>query len=159
MNKMAVFFRESKAARFLIPVGITLIIFGILLFVVSKNNKDYIETEATVSKVELYSEESFDVDGNVEPAQYTIYVKYMVDEKEYENELGIMFEMKVGDKVTIVYNPKDPNQISQPSSLLLNIIILVSGVASLVGGIISAVNAVKRQRKLRSQEEKWENGN
>ena len=159
MNKMAVFFRESKAARFLIPVGITLIIFGILLFVVSKNNKDYIETEATVSKVELYSEESFDVDGNVEPAQYTIYVKYMVDEKEYENELGIMFEMKVGDKVTIVYNPKDPNQISQPSSLLLNIIILVSGVASLLGGIISAVNAVKRQRKLRSQEEKWENGN
>ena len=158
MNKLAVFFRESKLAVFLIPLGITLIVFSMLLFVVRDNNKNYIEIEATVSKVELYSEESFDVDGNVEPAQYTIYVKYVVDEKEYENELGIMFEHKVGDKIKIVYNPEDPNQISSPSSLILNITLLIGGIAALIGGICSAINSINRQKKLKSQEEAWSNG-
>jgi hypothetical protein len=57
----------------------------------------------------------------------------------------------------IYYNPKDPNQITQTKSLILPSVIIFAGIASLVGGIISAVNAVKRHKKMKEQERKWSN--
>ena len=158
MNKIATFFRESYVARFLIPLGIILIVTGALLLVIDNKNKNFIETEATVSKVELVSEESFDSEGNTEPAQYNIFVKYTVNEKEYESELGITFERKVGEKIKIVYNPEDPKQISSPPSPILNIILLCGGVVALIGGIISAIKSVKKHNALKGQEEAWNNG-
>ena len=157
MNGIATFFRESRTARFLIPLGIILIAVSILLFVVDNHNKDYIMTEATISKVELVREETYDADGNREEAMYNIFVKYIVNGTEYDTELGEMYKHKVGDKITIVYNPEDPSQISQPSSMILNIVLLVSGIAILVGGIISAINALKRHNKMKIQEESWNN--
>ena len=157
MNNIATFFRESNTARFFIPLGIILIVFSILLFSVGKHNKNYIKIESTVSKVELLNEARYDVDGNKEEATYNIFVKYTVDGKEYETELGEMFEQKVGDKITIVYNPENPNEISQPSSMILNIAMLVAGIASLTGGIISAVKAVKRHKQMKEQEKGWKN--
>ena len=157
MNAIATFFRESKTARFLIPLGIILIVVSVFLFISDKHNKDYIKIESTVSKVVLVKEASYDVDGNKEEATYNIFVKYTVDGKEYETELGEMFEQKVGDKITIVYNPENPNEISQPSSMILNIAMLVAGIASLTGGIISAVKAVKRHKQMKEQEKGWKN--
>ncbi len=157
MNKVATFFRESKTARFLIPLGIILIVFGIFFFISDNNNKNYVRTEAIVSKVELSREATYDIDGNREEAMYNIFVKYTVNGKEYDTELGEMYEHKVGDKITIVYNPDDPNQISSPPSLILNIALLLGGAAALVGGIISAVNSVKRYKKMNMQEESWKN--
>ena len=158
MNNLATFFRESRTARFFIPLGVILIAFSIILFIIGNQNKDYIKIESTVSKVELSREETIDSEGNTEPAMYKIFVKYTVDGKEYDTELGEMYEKKVGDKITIIYNPKDPTQISQPNSIILNIAMLVGGIASLTGGIISAVNAVKRHKKMKAQEESWNNG-
>ena len=109
MNKVATFFRESKTARFLIPLGIILIVFGIFFFISDNNNKNYVRTEAIVSKVELSREATYDIDGNREEAMYNIFVTYKVDGQEYENELGEMYEKKIGDKIDIVYNPNNPN--------------------------------------------------
>ncbi|MBR1413254.1 MAG: hypothetical protein IJ574_01105 [Bacilli bacterium] len=158
MNNIATFFRESKTARFFIPLGIILIIVSIFMFVIDKNNKDYIPTVATITKTELSREATTDQEGNREEAMYYVYIKYTVDGKEYEAELGEMFEQKIGDKIDIVYNPKDPTNISMPASPILNTVLLVGGIASLVGGIISAVNTVKRQKTLKKQEESWNNG-
>ena len=158
MDGIATFFRESRTARFFIPLGIILIIVGIFLFISDNHNKDYIKTEATVSRVVLVKEETYDAEGNRDEAMYRIYVKYTVDGKEYDNELGEMFEHKVGDKINIVYNPNNPNEISQPSNIIFNLVFLIGGVASLVGGTISAVNAVKRHKKMKEQERSWENG-
>ena len=158
MNGIATFFRESKTARFLIPLGIILIIMSILLFVIGNHNKNYIKIESTVSKVELVKEETTDSEGNTDEAIYNIYVKYTVDGKEYDTELGEMSKRKVGDKITIVYNPNNPSEISQPSSIILNICLLVGGIVSLAGGIISSINAVKRYKKMKKQEEGWNNG-
>ena len=99
MNGIATFLRESKVARFLIPMGIVLIVFSIFMFISDDHNKNYIEAEATVSKVELFREESFDAEGNREPAEYTIFVKYTVNGNDYDTELGVMFEKKIGDKI------------------------------------------------------------
>lgn len=159
MNNLATFFRESRVARFFIPFGIILIVFSIFLFIAGDHNKNYLATEAVVSKTELVKEGTYDNEGNYEEAMYNIYVKYTVDGKEYETELGEMLERKVGDKINIVYNPANPEEISQPASLILNIVLLLGGIGALVGGIVSVINALKRNKKMRMQEEGWKNGN
>ena len=157
MNKFATFMRESVSARFFIPVGIILIIFGIIAFVITIKNQNYIEVEATITNIVLQEEEHLDNEGNRVEATYKFDIKYTVDGKEYTSDLDNMFKQNIGDKITIYYNPKDPSQITQTKSIIFPIIIIVAGIASLVGGIVSAVNAVKRHKKMEKQERSWAN--
>lgn len=158
MNKFFTFMRESSTARFFIPVGLILIIFGAFMFVINTKNQNYVKIEATVSNVELTQEAYTDVDGNHVDATYNATVRYNVDGKEYISTLDNVSKYNIGDKMTIYYNPQDPSQITQTKSLILPIIIMIGGVAALTGGIVSFVNAVKRQQKMKEQERNWENG-
>ena len=139
MNVIARFFRESMAARFLIPLGFALIAFGIFAFMSNNKTKNYPKVEAVVSKVELYEDAYTDLDGNHVDAVYTVYMKYTVNGVDYEEIYGQFSGYKVGDKKTIVYNPNNPKEISDPPSLLLVIIILAGGVVSICLGIFSAI--------------------
>ena len=158
MNKIATFFRESMVARFLIPAGIFMIIFSIIMFVVMHNNKNYIETSAIVSRIELSQKAYTEQDGEHHDATYNVYVKYTVDEKEYEEYFGEFSNYKTGDKLTISYNPDDPTKISQPVSIIWPIAILLGGIAALVGGIVSAYKTIKKHQAMKLQEEGWKNG-
>ena len=158
MNKLSAFFRESRAARFLIPAGIMLIVFGVVMFVINSKNQDYIETQATVSKVEVSQEAYTDVDGNYVEATYDVSVKYTVGDDNYEGLLGGMSKYSVGDKIKIYYNPSDPSQITQTKSLILPIALIVGGLASLIGGIVSASSALKKHKDMKNQEEGWKDG-
>ena len=158
MNNIATLFRESGTARFFIPLGIVCIIFSVLLFIVNNHNKDYIKTEAIVSNTELVEEAYTDENGNYFDATYKVYVKYTVDGVEYDEELGEISGYKKGDKITICYNPKNPREISQPVSIILPIALLIGGIASTIGGIISIINAIKKHKKMKIQEEAWANG-
>ena len=157
MNKIATILRESRLARFLIPAGILLLVFGIIFFGASNSSKDYIKTQATVTKVELEEEAHTDASGNRQEATYTATVKYTVDGREYEAELGGLSEYKVGDKMTIYYNPADPGQVTMTTSLLIPLVIIAGGIAMLAGGVVSGANAVKRYKRMKLQEE-WKNG-
>ena len=157
MNKMFTFMRESQTARFFIPAGLILIIFGIVVFVISLNNQNYVKIEATVTNVEETQETNVDSDGTNTTTVYNATVNYIVDGKEYTQTLDNVSKCKVGDKMDIYYNPKDPHQITQTKSLILPIVIIVAGIASLAGGIISAVNAVKSHKKMKEQERSWAN--
>ena len=157
MNKMFTFMRESQTARFFIPAGLILIIFGIVVFVITLNNQNYVKIKATVANVEETQETNVD-DGETNITTiYNATVNYTVDGKEYTQTLDNVSKCKVGDKMDIYYNPKDPNQITQTKSLILPIIIIVAGIVSLTAGIISAVNAVKRHKKMKEQERSWAN--
>ena len=157
MNKIATFFRESMTARFFIPVGIVLIIFGIASFIINSNNSNYIKVDAIVSKIELAQEAHLDENDNHVDATYNVYVKYTVDGKEYDTELGEFSNYKKGDKITIYYNPDDPSKITQTKSLILPIVITIGGIASLTFGIISGVNAIKKIKRMKEQEKGWAN--
>ena len=159
MNGLMTFFRESRTARFFIPLGIILIVFGIFVFIVNNNNKDYIQVESTVSNVKISQEEYIDADGNHVDASYDITVKYTVDGKEYEGELNGLGKYNIGDKMKIYYNPNDPSQITQSKSLILPIVIIIGGLGAFVGGIITAINAIKKHNKMKEQEKGWANAN
>jgi len=158
LNGVARFFRESFWFRTLIPLGLVLIVMSILLFCGVFNNANYIKTDAVVSRTELYEEAYTDEQGEQHEATYRVFVQYTVNGVEYESELGIFSGYNVGRRVKIAYNPNNPTQISQPMGLVLPIILVVAGVASIVGGIVSGVVAIKKNNKLREQEKEWSNG-
>lgn len=157
MNNISTFFRESSLSRFLIPAGIILIVFGIFTFISVDNSKDFIKVEAIVTKTELFEEAYTDVNDNHYDATYTVFVKYTVDGTEYEEEYGVFSGYKKGDKVTISYNPKNPKEIAQPSSIILPIILVLIGIGSLVGGTVSIVRTIKRHKTMKRQEKEWAN--
>lgn len=158
MNSIATVIRESGLARFLLPAGIILIIFGIIFFKTSVQNQDYIKTESTVTSVEVDEEAQTDGEGNRTEATYKVTVKYTVDSREYESELGGVSKINEGDKMTIYYDPSDPSQITQTKSLVIPLVIIAAGIAALVGGVISGINVVNRYKKMKEQEKEWANG-
>ena len=82
MNKMFSFMRESSTARFLIPVGIILIVFGAFVFVANTKNQNYVKIEATVTDVKEEEEIVTDGDGTHSSTIYNVTVSYEVDGKE-----------------------------------------------------------------------------
>ena len=157
MNKMFTFMRESQVARFFIPVGLILIICGIVVFVITLKNQNYIKIEATVANVSETQESYVDSDETNITTVYNVTLNYIVDGEEYVQTLDNVSKCKVGDKMIIYYNPNDPNQITQSKSIILPIAMIIGGVASLTGGIISVVNVVKRHNKMKEQERSWVN--
>ena len=158
MNKLFTFMRESGPARALIPIGLVLIIFGIVVFSINNKNQNYLEVESTVSNVKLVEEAYTDTDGNRVEATYDITVNYMVDGKDYYGELNGLSGYKVGDKIKIYYNPKNPSEITESKSLILPIAMIVGGTIALIAGIISATRAINRYKKMKEQEKGWANG-
>ena len=158
MNDIITILRESRLARFLIPAGIILIICGIIFTNATVKNKDYIKIESEVTKVELEEEAHKDASGNQVEATYILTLKYTVGGKTYESDLGGLSERKVGDKMTIYYNPEDPSQITQTKSLIVPLAMIIAGIAALVGGILSAVSTVKKYKRMKEQERGWANG-
>ena len=157
MNKLFTFMRESSTARFFIPLGLILIIFGTIMFIINTKNQNYIKTEAIVSNVKMIHDSYTDTDGNQVDASYSITIKYIVDGKEYESIIDDMPKYDVNEKTTIYYNPNNPSEFTQTKSLIIPIIIIVSGVISLTGGIVSIVNVFKNHKKMKEQERSWEN--
>ena len=158
MNKIITIIRESALARFLIPAGIILIVFGVVFFGASKQNQHYKETEAQVISVVLEEAVSTDTNGNRTEATYLLSLKYTVDGKEYETDLSGMSKREVGDRIAIYYDPADPSRITQTKSLIIPLIIIAAGIAAVVGGIVSAVNTIRRYKNMKAQEREWTHG-
>lgn len=157
MNNFATFMRESNVARFFIPAGLILIVVGIIVFVISIKNQNYIKVEAIVTNVNVRQEEVTDNDGTHMEDVYDISFKYTVDGKEYNNKFDGISKYNVGDKMTIYYNPNNPEEITGSKSIIIPIVMITAGIASTVGGTISAINAVKKHKKMKEQERSWAN--
>ena len=53
MNSLFTFARETSLGRALIPIGMILIIFGIISLNITRNTGNYIQTDAVVSRADL----------------------------------------------------------------------------------------------------------
>ena len=158
MNKIITIIRESALARFLIPAGIILIVFGVVFFGASKRNQHYKQTSAQVTSVTLEEAASTYVNGNRTEATYTLGIRYTVDGKEYENDLSGMSKREAGDRIVIYYDPDDPNMITQTKSLIIPLVIIAAGIGAVVAGIVSGVNVIRRYNRMKAQEREWSHG-
>ena len=158
MNKIITIIRESALARFLIPAGFILIVFGVVFFGASKRNQHDKQTSAQVTSVTLEEAASTDVNGNRTEATYSLGIRYTVDGKEYENDLSGMSKREEGDRIAIYYDPDDPNMITQTKSLIIPLVIIAAGIGAVVAGIVSGVNVIRRYNRMKAQEREWSHG-
>ena len=147
MNNAAAFMRESSTVRIFIPIGMILFIFGFITFITSSKNLNYIKVNSIVSNVEIDEPEHTDEQGNLIESTYLTIVKYSVKNVEYERSIRGISKHKIGDKLTIYYNPDNPNQITQTKGLLIPLIIMLGGIVSLGFGIIKVINISKKYNK------------
>ena len=157
MNRMAKFLQDYALPRFLLPAGVLLLVFGFVVLRTVDTRQGYPQTDTIVTRTELY-EEAHDEGDSWQEATYRVFVKYTVDGQEFEEELGILKEMKAGEIVRIDYNPADPRDISQPMGHWVPLGMIAAGTGALLGGVGSAIRTAKINRKLNEQEEEWTHG-
>ena len=143
MKKFIQLMQLTTFGRFLLPAGIILIIFGLFSLGSVKDARNFIQVDAVISRAELYQE-------------YDVYVKYTVNGREYESELGILSGIKVGDAMKVYYNPADPSEVVQMrNQAVIPYVALGLGAVALIGGIINVSKAVQKLKRLQEQEEEW----
>ena len=155
MKKFIQLMQLTTFGRFLLHAGIILLIFGLVSVGSVKDARNFIQTDAVISRAELY-QEAYDEKGEHHEAEYDVYVKYTVNGREYESELGILSGIKVGDAMKVYYNPADPSEVVQMrNQAVIPYVALGLGAVALIGGIINVSKAVQKLKRLQEQEEEW----
>lgn len=145
-NKFARFMRNTGPARFLIPAGLILIIFGVILLGFKTDN--YVETVGKVTKVEQY----LDHTGEDTQTVYDVDFDYTVDGKQYSSSFtGLGKAYNVGDDIKVFYNPEDPQETTNAKTGIIGPIAIALGAIALIGGILSAVKAFRKSKELDEQ--------
>lgn len=135
-------------------IPLFLAIFGIFFVVFSNlaNNqtRGYIETTATITRMEKYTVPP----SGTDPAResYRVYVDYTVNGVDYKDRDlgGYASGMKVGDPVNIKYNPANPEQfvwndkVFMQNGVLIGSILL--GAAGVLTCVIVGVNVYKMKK-------------
>ena len=142
MNKLAKLMRNTGPARFFVPLGVILIVFGI--FTLGQNTKDYVETTGVITKVEAC------VPVEDEPQQYDVYVAYTVDGENYGATFpNLTGDYKEGDAFRVFYDPADPKVTTNSrTGSLFSPILIVAGLAALAFGVLKTVKAFQKSREL-----------
>lgn len=142
-NKLARFMRNTGPARFFVPVGIILIVFGIIML--GFNTDSYVETTGKItSVVECFREPD-------ENQEYDVYFTYTVDGKEYENTFAnLSGTYNVGNDIKVFYDPADPEKISNSKMGFIPLIMIAVGAVALVFGVFKTVKAFKKSKELDS---------
>ena len=101
-----------KRLNLIVPA---ILIIGCLIFVglgvVNLNQvKKFPEVQATVTKVE----QELNTAGDTSDVDETVWVHYIVADKEYDEVLQFheVDKLQVGDTITVRYNPEKPNYVT-----------------------------------------------
>ena len=146
-NKFARLMRNTGPARFLIPAGLISIIFGIILLCFKTDN--YMETVGKVTNVRQY----IDNTGEETQTLYDVSFNYTVDGKQYSGSFdGLGSAGNVGDEIKVFYDPDDPEHITNTKAGgIIAPIAIVLGAAAIVGGVLTAVKAFRKDKQLDEQ--------
>lgn len=128
--------RKSGPAKFLILLGLAVVVFGMLMLIFNTDN--YIKTTGRITSVTECLKEEDEAQG------YDIDFTYSVKGKELTgtfSNLGGTYN--VGDDIDVYYDPGNPGNISNSKTGFLPIIIIVAGAGIMIFGVYKIVIAVK----------------
>ena len=141
-NKFARFMRNTGPARFFLPIGIILIVVGVIML--GFNTDNYVETTGTVK--EVVRDQSV---GDDEAAQYNVKVEYIVDGVKHETVFGGMSDKyKAGDDIKVFYDPANPEKTTNSKTGIIPIILIAVGAVALIFGIYKTVKAFRKSKEL-----------
>ena len=141
-NKFARIMRNTGPARFFIPLGIILIIAGVLMLGINTDN--YIETTGKIASVTECPRLEDEVQS------YDVAVTYTVDNKNYETTFANMSgEYKVGADIKVLYDPADPTRTSNARlPKFVAPLLIALGAAAMIYGVYKTVSAFKKSKQL-----------
>lgn len=147
MDWFAKFMRNSGPARVFIPIGLILIAFG--AFVLFTAPKEYDETVGTVTYVDTYEE--YQGEDLVETTD--LEFEYEVDGKKYTGTFsGAFSDYKVGDDITVFYDPANPTATSNTKDTgIFAIAMIVAGIAAIGYGAFRTVTSFKKSKEMDDQ--------
>ncbi len=139
-NKLARFFRNSGPMRFFIPLGLILIVMGIIMLI--NTPAEYRETQGVITNVSSYKDE--------EDTLYDVDFDYTVDGKTYTGAFsGLKDQPSVGETVTVYYNPEQPESASNTKHTgIISIVMIAAGAAALVLSTVFSLKAFRKSREL-----------
>ena len=140
-NKIARLMRNTGPARFFIPVGIFLIIFGVLMF--GFNTKDFVQTTGKITAVEEVTEDK----NNKE---YDVSFTYIANGEELQGTFSnLSGTFNVGDEIAVYYDPADPNRISNGRVAGFEApLIIAAGIAAIGYGLFRTLKAFRKSKAL-----------
>lgn len=125
----------------------TILLVGALIFVglglVNLNQmKKFPEVQATVTRIE----EEVDAASEEGGVDETVWVRYVVNEKEYEEVLQFheTGKYEAGDTITVRYNPEKPNYVTAGRTST-SIIYIALGAVFGLGGIAMLIRIIKNR--------------
>ena len=139
-NKLARFFRNSGPMRFFVPLGLILIIFGIVLL--RNTPAQYQQTQGVITNVSAYQDE--------DDTLYDVDFDYTVDGKKYSSTFfGEKDTPSIGDTVTVYYNPDQPESTSNTKHTgIISIAMIAAGAVALVLSTVASLKAFRKSREL-----------
>ena len=149
--------QSKKAFIILVIIGAALLIGSVAVYINSANfAKTAQETTATITRIE--TEYDTDSDGDT-TITHIVFVKFEVAGKEYSGKLDFYSAgMREGGKVTILYDPDNPQKFrSKSGSKSATIIMAIMGIVVLFAGFISIFNP-GRGRKNKRKDFLMQNG-
>lgn len=133
--------------RFFTLITPAILLIGCLIFVglgvVNLNQmKKFPEVQATVTKVE----QELDTAGDTSDVDETVWVHYIVADKEYDEVLQFheVDKLKVGDTITVRYNPEKPNYVTAGKTST-SIIYIAFGSLFGIGGLAMLARIIKNR--------------
>lgn len=140
MEKLVRLMKDTGPARFLVPVGLVLIIFGCIMFGMKSDN--FVEGVATITSV------TEDFTGSEK--EYDIGISYTVDGKQYNGVFdNLSGEFKTGSQISVWYDPEDPQRITNAKTpAFVPPVMIAAGVLAVIFGILQTVKAMKKSKEL-----------
>lgn len=140
-NKFARLMRNTGPARFFLPVGIVLIIFGIILM--GMNTGNYVETNGTITAVTALPKTADETQA------YDVEIRYTVDGKDYTTTFpNVSGDYQTGADIKVFYDPADPTRTTNSKMNIIAPIMIGVGALALVFGIYKTVKAFQKSKEL-----------
>ena len=142
LNKYAKVMRNSGPARFFVPLGLILIIFGVILL--GMKTGGYVRTTGIVTAVTPGVP-----DDNNDPT-YDVEFTYTAEDGKHTGSFsGLGGDYKEGDAIDVFYNPENPSQITNTKAgNFLGPVLLVVGALAIGFGVLKTVQAFRKSREL-----------
>lgn len=138
--------KKASANWIFAMIGVALIVVGSVWLAKAESFKKIaVQTEATITQIDIYE----DSDGDT---QYNVLVEFYADDLKVEGSLGYHVSgMKKGQTVKILYNPDDPNNFESASKgIWVFVVFVVMGIPfSIIGFsplIMKFISAIKNRR-------------
>ena len=124
-----IFANISVFWAYLSTIFIGIVFLGFSIFLLAQPKVEYLSTTGTIAEIREEYSGSEDID-------HCVYVDYEVGGKKYEHaQFGsYSSSMKVGDSVTVLFNPENPEEIQAEGFEIIPYVVGGAGIVAILAG-------------------------